>query len=92
MEIEKMPLRAQPGEMYGAQKQRFVLALAVVAQFMDRFYSGPTLRRFVLTPSQVRNIKQCGVVNWEVLEYWANEYVPATQLPEAWATPVTAGF
>ena len=90
MEISKITLRPQPGEMYSAQKQRFMLVLEQVTPFMDRFYSSATLRRFALTPSQVRNIKQCGVVNWEVLAYWANEYMPAATLPEAWAAPVLA--
>lgn len=76
------------GESYSAQKQRFIEALAFVAPFMDYFYSGPTLRRFPRTASQVRNVKQWGSVDWDVLNYWIEEYVPADLMPEAWKTKV----
>lgn len=84
MKVTELPLEALPGERYGFQKQRFRVALGYVAPHMDRFYSGGTLRRFARTPSHVRNIKQAGVVDWEVLRYWANEYLPPALLPQAW--------
>lgn len=78
------------GESYSAQKQRFIEALAIVSPHMDYFYSSATLRRFTRTPSQVRNIKQWGSVDWEVLTYWVEEYLPADLTPEAWKTKIAA--
>lgn len=80
----KTALEPVHGESYKEQKQRFKKALEFVEPHMDRFYSGPTLRRFARTPSHVRNVKQVGIVDWEVLEYWAREYVPAEIMPQAW--------
>lgn len=84
MNALKKELEAQHGESYSAQKERFEQALKFIEPFMDRFYSGATLRRFPRTASQVRNIKQTGVVDWEVLRYWAEEFVPAEIMPQAW--------
>ena len=78
------------GESYSAQKQRFIEALAYVSPHMDYFYSSATLRRFTRTPSQVRNVKQWGSVDWEILKYWADEYLPSELVPEAWKTKVLA--
>jgi len=64
--------------------------LEVVSPYMDYFYSAPTLRRFKRTPSQVRNIKQYGSVDWEVIAYWVEEYMPAHIIPEAWKQTVAA--
>lgn len=88
----KHPLEALHGETYSEQKQRFKKALDVVSPHMDRAYSKPTLRRFPRTASQVRNVKQTGVVDWEVLRFWANEYMPSEIVPTAWKPkePVTA--
>lgn len=84
MKALKHPLEPIHGETYSEQKQRFKKALEHIEPHMDRFYSAATLRRFARTPSQVRNIKQIGVVDWEVLRYWAEEYVPAEIMPAAW--------
>ena len=90
MNALKNPLEPLHGETYSEQKVRFKQALGIIEPHMDRSYSGPTLRRFPRTASQVRNIKQVGVVDWEVLRYWAKEYVPAEILPVAWAAKETA--
>jgi hypothetical protein len=84
MKATEHPLAPLAGESYSAQKQRFKEALDVVVPHMDYFYSRPTLRRFKRTPFQVRNVKQWGSVDWEVLAYWVQEYLPAEMLPEAW--------
>ncbi|RPD45470.1 hypothetical protein DNI29_19000 [Hymenobacter sediminis] len=66
-----------PGETRSEEKTRFKAALNEVVPFMDRFYSGSTLRRFPnRSASHVRNIKQWGVVDWDVLKYWREEYLP----------------
>ena len=90
MKATELALTPIKGESYSTQKQRFKDALAVVAPHMDYFYSGATLRRFVRTPSQVRNIKQWGSVDWEVLTYWIEEYLPAELTPETWRNKVLA--
>lgn len=90
MKATEFPLSPIAGESYSSQKQRFMSALELVAPHMDYFYSGATLRRFTRTPSQVRNIKQYGSVDWEVLAYWAEEYMPANVFPEAWKREVLA--
>lgn len=84
MNALKSPLQPIHGETYSEQKQRFKKALEFVGPYMDHFYSAATLRRFARTASQVRNIKQIGCVDWEVLRYWAEEYVPAEIIPQAW--------
>lgn len=91
MKATEQPLAPVAGESYSAQKQRFKEALGVVVPFMDYFYSRATLRRFNRTPFQVRNVKQWGSVDWEVLAYWVKEYLPAEKLPEAWKAEVLVG-
>lgn len=81
----KKPLEPLHGETTKEQKARFKQALAFVEPYMDRFYSAATLRRFARTPSHVRNVKQVGVVDWPVLRYWAEEYVPSEIIPKVWA-------
>lgn len=88
MNALKSPLEPLHGETYSEQKQRFEKALAFVAPHMDYHYSAATLRRFPRTASQVRNVKQCGCVDWPVLHYWADEYVPTEIMPQAWKTKV----
>lgn len=88
MDATQLMLKPILGEPYSIQKQRFKAVLAVVIPYMDYFYSGATLRRFARTPSQVRNIKQWGAVDWEVLTYWIEEYLPPELTPKAWKSPV----
>lgn len=90
MKATEQPLAPVSGESYSAQKQRFKEALGIVTPHMDYFYSSATLRRFARTPSQVRNIKQWGTVDWEVLRYWVQEYLPSHLLPESWKEAVLA--
>jgi hypothetical protein len=80
----KHPLEALHGETVSEQKLRFKKALAVIEPHMDRFYSCATIRRIPRTKSHVRNVKQVGVVDWEVLRYWAQEYLPLDMTPSAW--------
>lgn len=73
-----------PGESYGAQKKRFKEALAVVVPLMDKYFSEPTARKFpLLDRNHIRVVKQRGVVDWPVLEYWYKEYMPAGVLQAA---------
>lgn len=84
MKALKTPLEPVHGETYSEQKQRFKKALEFVAPYMDHYYSAPTLRKIPRNASHVRNVKQVGTVDWEVLRYWAEEYVPTEIMPQAW--------
>lgn len=66
-----------PGESYSDQKKRFQEALDVVVPKMDKYFSGPTARKFpTLSRMHIRIVKQRGAVNWDVLRYWYEEYLP----------------
>jgi len=84
MKSEKVVFGRLPGESYSDQKKRFQSALDVVVPKMDKYFSGPTARKFPsLSRDHIRVVKQRGAVNWQVLEYWYNEYMPDEKLAEA---------
>jgi hypothetical protein len=77
MENEKLVFERLPGEKYGAQKKRFKRALNQVVPKMDKYFSGPTARKFPhLDRTHIRVVKQRGAVDWPVLKYWYQEYLP----------------
>lgn len=70
-----------PGESYSDQKKRFKQALNVVIPKMDKYFSESTARRFPeFDRVHIRTVKQRGAVNWPVLKYWYEEYMPKTEL------------
>lgn len=84
MKSEKVIFERLPGESYSDQKKRFQSALDVVVPKMDKYFSAATLRKFpTLSRDHIRVVKQRGAVNWQVLEYWYNEYLPSADLVAA---------
>lgn len=84
MESNKVIFQRLPGESYGDQKKRFKKALSQVVPKMDKYFFGPTARKFPhLDRAHIRVVKQRGAVDWPVLEYWYNEYMPSEALQVA---------
>ena len=84
MKNEELVFDRLPGEKYGEQKKRFKRALNQVVPKMDKYFSGPTARKFpTLDRAHIRVVKQKGVVNWPVLQYWFMEYMPEALKIEA---------
>lgn len=79
--MEKVIFERLPGESYSEQKKRFKTALDVVTPRMDKYFSQQTVRKFpLLDRTHIRVVKQRGVINWPVLKYWYEEYMPETML------------
>jgi hypothetical protein len=84
MKMEELIFSRLPGESYSDQKKRFQEALDVIVPHMDKYFSGPTARKFKhLSRVHIRTVKQRGAVNWDVLKYWYEEYLPKTELAVA---------
>ncbi len=84
MNNEKVIFERLPGESYSEQKKRFQLALNVVIPKMDKYFSEQTARKFpLLDRTHIRVVKQRGTVNWPVLKYWYEEYLPDLVLEAA---------
>jgi hypothetical protein len=75
--MENVVFERLSGESYSDQKKRFKEALKAVVPKMDKYFSGPTARKFKqFDRAHIRVVKQKGVVNWQVLKYWYEEYMP----------------
>ena len=72
-------LRKIQGETVREEKQRFKDALSEVVPYMDYFYGRLTARKFPNRElSHIRNVRQRGIIDWDVLEYWFEEFIPQT--------------
>lgn len=77
--MKKAPHRFEkiPGETRTEEKERFKRILSEVVPYMDHYYSAMTKRRFPnRNLSHIRNVKQWGVVDWDVLKFWHEEFIP----------------
>ena len=84
MDNEKVIFERLPGESYSDQKKRFQIALNQVTPKMDKYFSEQTARKFpLLDRTHIRVVKQRGAVNWPVLKYWYQEYMPEQLMQEA---------
>ena len=81
MENDAPVFHRLPGETYSQSKERFETILKMVSPHMDKYYSSDTLRNVKGSDrTQIRNVKQRGVVAWPILEYWYNTYMPKEEV------------
>ncbi|UOR06277.1 hypothetical protein MUN82_04075 [Hymenobacter aerilatus] len=70
-------LQKVQGETNRQEKERFKEALAEVVPHMDHFFSRMTKRKFPnRTLLHIQHVKQRAVIDWDVLAYWFEEFMP----------------